>query len=542
MLPADYVERCYAGWLGKVIGVRHGACIEGWTYETIRRVYGEIRGYLREYHDFAADDDTNGPLFFLRALEDLPEGAPFGHAAAAEAWLNYIPWEHGMLWWGGYGNSTEHTAYLNLQAGIDAPMSGSEALNGPAVAGQIGGQIFSDCWGLIWPGNPEKAAEYAQVMAEVSHGGEAVNGARFVAGAIAAAFTERGIRQVLETALALLPEGCEYLRMARDVFAFHDAHDPADWRAAMEHIIGQWGYDRYPGNCHVIPNSAVMIMSMLYGDGDFSKTINICNMCGWDTDCNVGNVGTILGVFVSLRGIDERWRKPVNDFLVSSSAVGCLNITTLPAYVRRLASLGYRLAGEPVPERWKRFLSGEHAVDFTLPGSTWAFRLDGDGDRSGDFLANTAESAEEEGLLKVRLGRLQPGEARSVYYGTYYHPADFADSRYDPAFSPVVRPGEEIRMRVRTDGPALRACLFCREDHTGEELFGESVTIDGAQERELAFRIPPMEGGRISRVGLRVLRDTAEYGGVLLCIPWMDLAGRADYAVDFSREKVEQWP
>ena len=69
-IPADYIERCYAGWLGKIIGVRHGAPIEGWDYEKINRLLGEIDGYLVDYRDFAADDDSNGPMFFLRALED----------------------------------------------------------------------------------------------------------------------------------------------------------------------------------------------------------------------------------------------------------------------------------------------------------------------------------------------------------------------------------------------------------------------------------------------------------------------------------------
>ena len=82
--------------------------------------------------------------------------------------------------------------------------------------------------------------------------------------------------------------------MARDVIAFHAAH-PEDWRDAFSFVKGHYGYDRYPGCCHIIPNSAVVILSLLYGQGDFSRSINICNMCGWDTDCNVANVGAIRG-------------------------------------------------------------------------------------------------------------------------------------------------------------------------------------------------------------------------------------------------------
>ena len=75
----------------------------------------------------------------------------------------------------------------------------------------------------------------------------------------------------------------------------------------------------------------VMVLSMLYGHEDFSDTLNICNMCGWDTDCNVGNVGTIMGVFVGINGIDyDKWAKPINDFLACSNVIPSLNAVDIP--------------------------------------------------------------------------------------------------------------------------------------------------------------------------------------------------------------------
>ena len=65
--------------------------------------------------------------------------------------------------------------------------SGSAELNGEVLANQIGGQIFSDCWGLACPGNPEKAAALAERMASLTHDQEGLQGARFIAAAIAAA-------------------------------------------------------------------------------------------------------------------------------------------------------------------------------------------------------------------------------------------------------------------------------------------------------------------------------------------------------------------
>ena len=94
----------------------------------------------------------------------------------AEALLNYAPFEHGFFWWGGFGISTEHTAYLNLRNGISAPRSGSIEQNGSTMAEQIGGQIFIDTWGLVNPGNPDKAAVMAREAASVTHGGNGVYG------------------------------------------------------------------------------------------------------------------------------------------------------------------------------------------------------------------------------------------------------------------------------------------------------------------------------------------------------------------------------
>ena len=128
-IPPDYDERVYAGWLGKCIGVRFGAPLEGWTYEEIRDNLGEIDGYLPVPPGklFKPDDDTALPMILIRALEDY--GAADLTAAAIRRYLAQLPGRPaGTLWWGGYGVSTEHTAYLNLASGIPAPQSGSIAL------------------------------------------------------------------------------------------------------------------------------------------------------------------------------------------------------------------------------------------------------------------------------------------------------------------------------------------------------------------------------------------------------------------------------
>ena len=77
-MRTEYIEKIYAGWLAKIIGIRLGAPVEGWSSKKIRDVYGRLSGYAVKYNRFAADDDSNGPLFFIRTSSRLP--APrFGH-------------------------------------------------------------------------------------------------------------------------------------------------------------------------------------------------------------------------------------------------------------------------------------------------------------------------------------------------------------------------------------------------------------------------------------------------------------------------------
>src|SRR5690625_271418 len=113
-------------------GIRLGAPVEPteWTPEIIRDVYGDISGYLKDYTTFSADDDVNGPVFFIRALLDEPRSEILSPKSVAKAWLNYTRKGIGMFWWGGEGISTEHTAYVNLEKGIHAPESGSSETNG----------------------------------------------------------------------------------------------------------------------------------------------------------------------------------------------------------------------------------------------------------------------------------------------------------------------------------------------------------------------------------------------------------------------------
>lgn len=394
LITEKTISQLYAGWIAKVIGVRLGAPVEGWTYRMIQEKYGTIEGYISDFRNFAADDDTNVPIFFIRALEKWDKDHELEAADVAQALLDYAPYEHGFFWWGGYGMSTEHTAYQNLINGIPAPRSGSIAQNGAAVAEQIGGQIFIDTWGLVSPGRPELAARMARAAASVTHDGNGVYGGIFIACCISIAYTEQVIRKILNKALTFIPDDCEYARAVRAVMDYHERH-PGNWRECFSYIYENFGYDKYPGNCHIIPNICVMILSLLYGEGDFDATLEICTMCGWDTDCNVGNVAAIMGVRGGIMAINyEKWRRPVNDLLICSGSLGTLNIQTIPQGADYLLKMMLRL-GYELPGAWEALVSSpkSHLSHFEYQGSTCCMRArtqEGEGKLS---LSNTDRQA-----------------------------------------------------------------------------------------------------------------------------------------------------
>ena len=359
-LPQDYAERVYAGVLGKIIGVYLGRPFEGWEFARIERELGEITDYVHERLGvplIVTDDDISGTFTFIRALEDFAGGADLSAADIGRTWLNYLIEERTVLWWGGLGNSTEHTAYLRLKNGIEAPRSGSIALNTKVVAEQIGAQIFIDGWAMVAPGDPELAAALAAKAGSVSHDGEAVYGAQVLAAMEAAAFTESNIDTLLDTGVRFIPADSVIARLIADIRAWHAA-DGDDWRTGFGRVQGSYGYDRYGGNCHMVPNHAIIILALLYGGGDFAHSLMIANTCGWDTDCNSGNVGCLLGIRGGLQAIDAapangdgtgvgKWRGPVADRLYLPTADGGRCITDAVQQSYRLINLGRGLHGTP---------------------------------------------------------------------------------------------------------------------------------------------------------------------------------------------------
>lgn len=490
-MPGDYEERVYAGVLGKIIAVYLGRPYEGWTYERVMAELGEITCYVNHRTDIAlknhtlvvTDDDISGTFVFPRALRD--HGLDPTPAQVAQTWLDYLIESKAVLWWGGLGNSTEHTAYLRLRSGIPAPRSGSAVTNGTVVSEQVGAEIFIEGFAMTCPGDPEKAADLVARAASVSHDGEALQAARVIAALVAHAFTEPDVDRLLDTATSLIDKRSLIHAVIEDVRGWVAA-DPS-WHETRRRIEDRYGYHKYGGNCHVVPNHAVVISALARSGGEFGEAMTIVNTSGWDTDSNAGNVGAIAGVRGGLAGLDagpQDWRGPIADRMYLPSADGGEVITDAAREALTLAGYGRaRYGHEPVrPKDGARF-------HFALPGSLQGFGVRG-----------AATVTSNGGALTIEHQR---GTA-TVATPTFFPPDAETTPIYGMVASPTLYSGQLIRAAVQASGP-VTCRLFVRHYDGGDDLVSLDagpVRLGAGQDATLRWTVPDTGGQPIAEVGI----------------------------------------
>ena len=471
-IPHDYEERVYAGVLGKIIGVYVGRPFEGWTHERLMRELGEIKYYVHEKLGkplIVTDDDISGTFTFLRAMPDYGNTLNLTAAQIGQTWLNYLIEKRTVLWWGGMGNSTEHTAYLRLKAGVVAPESGSIRRNGQVVAEQIGAQIFIDGWAMISPGDPDRAADLARRAGSVSHDGEAIYGAQVVAAMEAQAFVEADVYKLLDVGASVIPKSSIIYRLINDLRAWRAKY--GDWRDAFSQIVGNYGYDRYGGNCHMVPNHALIILALLYCEDSFQKAMTIVNTAGWDTDCNSGNVGCIMGIKDGLAGLEAGpdWRGPVADRMYLSTADGGRTVTDALHEAYQVAQIGRALANAPIvlPKEGARF-------HFSLPGAVQGFVPEESiACRGAAWVENVAGHSEYGSRsLAIHYCGLAEGRVARILRETL--PDYRVGEGYQVVASPTLYPGQRLSARISADegnGSPVAARLVLKAYGPDDQLF-----------------------------------------------------------------------
>ena len=444
-LPPDYLERVYAGVLGKIIGVLLGRPFEMWSHQRILDELGPIRYYVHDKFGVplvVIDDDISGTFTFVRVLEEHGARADLTAKEVGKTWLNNVIKKRCVFWWGGNGMSTEHTAYKNLKKGIAAPASGSMKTNGQTVAEQIGAQIFIDGFALVAPGQPELAAQLADAAARVSHDGEAVYAAKLWAAMEAEAFVSKDVGHLLDTGLKVIPASSTIARLISDVRAW--CKEDNDWKKTRQRIDDEYGYHKHHGACHVIPNHGIMVMALIYGGHSFHEAMHIINTCGWDTDCNSGNVGCLVAIMHGLKGFEGSpdWRGPIADRAIISSADGGYSINDASRIALDITNSGRRLAGE---DPWTLRKNGAQ-FHFSLPGSVQGFQASPSPNSTTSIRVQQDMNSPMLPALAIRYNDLLKHSTGIEVLTDTFIPKDVLEHKrdYELMASPLVYPGQQL--------------------------------------------------------------------------------------------------
>lgn len=320
-----YADRIRNAWLGRVSGCLLGKAVEVLSFQDGR---DGLLGYLgragalplRDYvplvegtvvarrarHCCAGhmrraepDDDIDYTLLALALLEQ--HGRSLTTEDVARAWLNRLP--GGATW------TAERAAYRTLLARMD-----DEFVNGAppgfdiaecaenACNEWIGAQIRADLYGWVCPGDPETAVRLATTDAALSHRGEGLHGAAYIAALGAVLPVSAGLGEALDAALDFIPRDSASAKAVRYAMSL----GPGE--RAVDRLHRRFG-DLPP--VHAVNNLAIVAWALAStGADDFSAAIGNAVMAGWDTDCNGATVGGLMGL--SGAAIPDHWTRPWN--------------------------------------------------------------------------------------------------------------------------------------------------------------------------------------------------------------------------------------
>jgi len=271
----------------------------------------------------------------------------------------------------------------------------------------------------------------------------------------------------------------------------------------------------------VVPNHAVIIHSLLHGQGDFGRALGIVTSCGWDTDSNAGNVGCIAGVRGGLDGIDAGpdWRGPVGDRLFLPSADGGGTITD--AAREALTVVGYGRAWHGLPPSEVKDGARFH---FDLPGSVQGFGTA----TSGSSLRNVpGHSARGQRSLAFRVAA--GGAPAVAVTPTFLAPDEVEIPPYGMAASPTLYPGQQLRAGAETEGGPAYGRLVVQAYTANDErqtLSGPEIRMVPGETAELRWRVPDTGGQPVAAAGLAV--RSADGGARTVYLDYLTWAGEPD--------------
>jgi len=303
---ADLMNKIKGGWAGQVIGCTYGGPTEFNYNGTMIQDYIPIDWddtKMEWYYTNSPGlyDDIYMDLTFVEVFEKEGLDAPASSHAKAFAYADYMLWH------------ANQAARYNILNGIEPPASGHWENN--PHADDIDFQIEADFAGLMNPGMVNSSSEVCDRVGHIMNYGDGWYGGVYVAAMYSLAFWSDDVVFVVKEALKTIPEQSEFYQCIDDVIGWYEAN-PDDWKQTWFEAERKWSSDIgcpdgvfVPFNIDAKINAAYIVIGLLYGDGDFGKTVDISTRCGQDSDCNPASSGGILATILGYDAIPEYWKQ-----------------------------------------------------------------------------------------------------------------------------------------------------------------------------------------------------------------------------------------
>ena len=306
----NLADKIKGGWAGQTIGVTFGGPYEFRFQGTFIGDYQSLlwyNGYLKKamLEIPGLYDDLYMDLTFVDVFEKYGLDAPVDSFANAFANAGYMLWH------------ANQAGRYNILHGIKAPASGHWKNNPHADC--IDYQIEADFAGLMSPGMPNSSAAIGDKIGHIMNYGDGWYGGIFVGAMYSLAFSNNDINLVINEALKTIPPQSEFYKCISDVISWHKKY-PSDWKQTWLEVQKKWADDIgcpegvfLPFNIDAKVNAAYVVIGLLYGSGDYTKTLEITTRCGQDADCNPSTAGGILGTLMGYEKIPAYWKQGLKE-------------------------------------------------------------------------------------------------------------------------------------------------------------------------------------------------------------------------------------
>lgn len=464
------LDKIKGGWAGQTIGCTYGgptefkykgSFIDGrtpiiWYDEYCRDVFEEDPGLY---------DDVYMDLTFLEVMEKYGIDAPAEIYATTFANAEYKLWH------------ANQASRYNILHGVMPPASGYWKNN--PHADDIDFQIESDFIGMICPGMPNTSSMFADRIGHIMNYGDGWYGGVYMGAMYALAFISDDIPAIVKEALKVIPAESSFHKCIDEVIRCWE-NDPDDWRDCWFTIQKNHSFEKGcpEGVFNVFDidariNAAYCVIGLLYGEGDFYRTMDIATRCGQDSDCNPATAAGILGVAKGYSNLPDYWKRGIElceDMKfpytqISLSSVYEINLKLLTDVI---VNNGGRVEGDryytkiqkPETVRYEESFEGMYPVERRLIkfdlGNEKSFSFEGTGVVLMGLVRKDSDAGADDyvALLKATIDGVDVENVEM--------PFDYIKRKYDIFYNYSLKPGKHT-LTVKWMNPDDNFAIQCKD-------------------------------------------------------------------------------